>query len=78
MTLRRRVFYRSGRREEDETELERGQCDGSIVLFLMGRGVPRAQEGPHHHQDDGKGPHRDDDDDDQDVAIAGASDTRFI
>lgn len=38
----------------------------------MGRGAPRAQEGPHHHQNDGEGPHGDDDDDDQDVVLVGA------
>lgn len=44
----------------------------SASLFLLGRGAPRAQEGPHHHQNDGEGPHGDDDDDDQDVVLAGA------
>lgn len=43
----------------------------------MGCGAARTQEGPHHHQDDGERSDRDDDDDDQDVALIGASDTRF-
>lgn len=46
----------------------------ALLLFLVGRGAPRAQEGPDHHHDDGEGPHGDDDDDDQDVTFAVASD----
>lgn len=35
----------------------------------MGRGAPCAQEGPHHHYDDGERSHWDDDNNDQDVVF---------
>lgn len=59
----------------EESELESKQRDE--LLFLMGCGAARTQEGPHHHQNDDERSDRDDDDDDQDVVLTGASDTRF-